>query len=190
MRRVARFLKVSRTQWINDWKALYEGCGKTAEELEDEAEAIYEELRIPVRATRGSAGYDIFSPIDFELGPGEEIKIATGMRCSMDEDVVLLIMPRSSLGFRYRFQLNNTVGVIDSDYYYSDNEGHIFIRFTNDSKTGAVMHITKGQALAQGIFVTYGITEDDEAEIVRNGGIGSTDSTDGKGDPSDLVSRL
>ena len=176
MRRVARFYKISRERWIEDHCSMGDGQGLYSREA---AEKIYEELRLPKRATRGSAGYDIYSPIDFELAPGEEIKIATGMRCCMDEDVVLLIVPRSSLGFKYRFQLNNTVGVIDSDYFYSDNEGHIFIRFTNDSKTGAVLRISRGQALAQGIFVSYGITEDDDTEDIRNGGIGSTDRSRG-----------
>ena len=150
-------------------------AGTAVRKDRDEAERLYPELKLPKRATKGSAGYDIYSPIEFELKAGEEIMIPTGMRCLMDESAVLLIVPRSSLGFKYRFQLNNTVGVIDSDYFYSDNEGHIFIRFTNDSKTGAVLRISRGQALAQGIFVSYGITEDDDTEDIRNGGIGSTD---------------
>ena len=183
MERVARFFKVSKERWISDFTAL---CGVSSEE----AGSVYEELKLPRRATRGSAGYDIFSPVDFELDPGEEIKIATGMRCRMDEDTVLLIVPRSSLGFKYRFQLNNTVGVIDSDYYYSDNEGHIFIRFTNDSKNGAVLSISKGQALAQGIFVRYGITEDDDTEELRNGGIGSTDEGAAAKSPSEIMPEL
>lgn len=169
MEKMARFLKVSEKRWIKDYTELY------GADREDEAREVYAELKLPKRATRGSAGYDIYSPVDFELAAGEEIMIATGMRCLMDESAVLLIVPRSSLGFKYRFQLNNTVGVIDSDYFYSDNEGHIFIRFTNDSKTGAVMHIQKGQALAQGLLIRYGIAEDDAAQEIRNGGIGSTD---------------
>lgn len=167
MDKAARFLKVSRERWTEDYTELYED--------RDEAERLYPELKLPKRATKGSAGYDIYSPIEFELKAGEEIMIPTGMRCLMDESAVLLIVPRSSLGFKYRFQLNNTVGVIDSDYSYSDNEGHIFIRFTNDSKTGAVMHIQKGQAIAQGLLIRYCITEDDDTEEVRNGGLGSTD---------------
>ena len=187
-RAVAKFSKVSRERWAKDYMALYEGNGRDPEELRAEALSVYEELMLPRRATRGSAGYDIYSPVEFVLAPGEEIKVATGLRCRMDEDAVLLIVPRSSLGFKYRFQLNNTIRVIDSDYYYSDNEGHIFIRFTNDSKTGAVLHVSKGQAIAQGIFVHYGITEDDDTEAVRNGGLGSTDA--GQKEAGDVVSRI
>ena len=71
-------------------------------------------------------------------------------------------------------QLNNTVGIIDSDYYYSDNEGHIFIKITNDSKDGKTVTVKKGEGFAQGIFLEYGITEDDDVSEIRNGGFGST----------------
>ena len=85
-----------------------------------------------------------------------------------------MIYPRSGLGFKFRLQLNNTVGVIDSDYFYSDNEGHIYIKMTNDSNEGKVVDVKAGQGIAQGIFMIYGITEDDDVETIRNGGFGST----------------
>ena len=87
---------------------------------------------------------------------------------------VLKIYPRSGLGFKYRLQLNNTVGIIDSDYFNSDNEGHIFIKITNDSKEGKTVQVQGGTGFAQGIFLEYGITVDDDATAVRNGGMGST----------------
>ena len=87
---------------------------------------------------------------------------------------MLKLYPRSGLGFKFRLQLNNTVGIIDSDYYNSDNEGHIFIKVTNDSNEGKTVEIPAGSGFAQGIFVEYGITLDDEADGVRNGGFGST----------------
>ena len=85
-----------------------------------------------------------------------------------------MCFPRSGLGFKFRLQLNNTVGIIDSDYYYSDNEGHIFIKLTNDSNEGKTMQLAKGNGFAQGIFLPFGITEDDGVTEVRNGGFGST----------------
>ena len=88
----------------------------------------------------------------------------------------LLLFPRSSLGFKYRLQLDNSVGVIDSDYYFSDNEGHIYIKFTNDSKDGKTLVIKKGDAIAQGIFLPFGITIDDSSSNIRKGGFGSTNS--------------
>ena len=129
---------------------------------------------IPTQATAGSAGYDFFAPVDITLAPGETAKIPTGIRVEMEQDWVLKCYPRSGLGFKFRLQLNNTVGIIDSDYFYSDNEGHIFIKMTNDSNEGKVVDVQAGQGIAQGIFMTYGITEDDDATETRNGGFGST----------------
>ena len=163
MQRIAKFEKVSRAQFDAAWQDTF-GC----------EQAVYEELKLPVRATTGSAGYDFFSPLDFTLQPGETIKIPTGIRVRIEEGWVLHLYPRSGLGFKYRLQLNNTVGIIDSDYYYSDNEGHMFIKVTNDSKEGKTVSLKKGEGFAQGIFLEYGITEDDDAQGVRNGGFGST----------------
>ena len=92
----------------------------------------------------------------------------------MEQDWVLKCYPRSGLGFKYRLQLNSTVGIIDSDYFYSDNEGHIFAKITNDSNEGKSVSIQADTGFMQGIFVEYGITVDDDAKGVRNGGFGST----------------
>ena len=92
----------------------------------------------------------------------------------MQPEWVLHLYPRSGLGFKFRLQLNNTVGIIDSDYFNSDNEGHIFAKITNDSNEGKVLKLQAGEGFMQGIFLEYGITEDDDAGGVRNGGFGST----------------
>ena len=92
----------------------------------------------------------------------------------MEPEWVLKCYPRSGLGFKFRLQLNNTVGIIDSDYYNSDNEGHIFAKLTNDSNEEKTVQIKAGEGFMQGIFVEYGITVDDPATDVRNGGFGST----------------
>ncbi len=134
---------------------------------------LYNEIKLPQRATKGSAGYDFYSPIDFTLNPQETIKVPTGVRVKIEDGWFLSIFPRSSLGFKYRLRLNNTVGIIDSDYYHALNEGHIFIKITNES-TDKVVTIKKGEAFAQGIFIPFGITEDDDVETVRTGGMGST----------------
>ena len=135
---------------------------------------IFDSLELPKRATRGSAGYDFYSPVDFELKPGETIKIPTGIRVYMEESWVLNLFPRSGLGFKFRLQMNNTVGIIDSDYFYSDNEGHIFVKLTNDSNEGKIVRVEAGTGIVQGIFMEYGVTIDDDAKEVRNGGFGST----------------
>ena len=167
MERISKFEKVSESRFVEDWLDTFGG-------EEAQAKQVYESIKLPKRATKGSAGYDFYSPLAFTLQPGETIKIPTGIRVSMREDYVLTIFPRSGLGFKFRLQLNNTVGIIDSDYYYSDNEGHIFIKLTNDSNEGKVLELAEGTGFAQGIFLPFGITEDDEVSEVRNGGFGST----------------
>ncbi|MBP5198511.1 MAG: deoxyuridine 5'-triphosphate nucleotidohydrolase [Lachnospiraceae bacterium] len=168
MRKVAQFFKVSKE---NFKAAVQDDFPGFSDEIID---VMYDSIKKPRRATTGSAGYDIFTPFSFKLAPGETIKIPTGIRVRIDEDFVLKIYPRSGLGFKFRLQLNNTVGIIDSDYFNSDNEGHIFIKLTNDSNENKTVEIESGQAFAQGIFVEYGITVDDDADGVRNGGFGST----------------
>lgn len=130
----------------------------------------YKEIGKPKRSTTGSAGYDIVSPFGFTLVPGETILIPTGIRCKMNEDWVLMLFPRSSLGFKYQMRIVNTVPVIDSDYYNSDNEGHIMLKITTEKE----LRVEAGDKIVQGIFLPYGITEDDEVAAIRNGGIGST----------------
>ncbi len=161
MKRIARFEKVSPEQFAA-------GCERA------DSAAIYETIKLPKRATAGSAGYDFYAPYDVKLAPGESAKIPTGIRAYIEEGWVLKLYPRSGLGFKFRLQLNNTVGIIDSDYYNSDNEGHIFIKITNDSNEGKTIEIPADTGFAQGIFVEYGITFDDDADGVRNGGFGST----------------
>ena len=168
MKRIAQFFKVSFEQFYGSYKDEFGGT-------EDEIRNIYDSTELPRRATNGSAGYDFYSPVAIHLEPGQTAKIPTGIRAKMDEDWVLMIFPRSGLGFKYRLQLNNTVGIIDSDYYHSDNEGHIFIKITNDSNEGKTVDIAAGAGFAQGIFVPYGITVDDDTDAQRNGGFGSTD---------------
>lgn len=172
MKRIARFHKVSREQFILDWMDCMEG--EMDEEDKARAEQSYEQIRLPHRATSGSAGYDFFLPCSLTLAPGKEVKIPTGIRAEMEEGWVLMLYPRSGLGFKYRLQMNNTVGIIDSDYFYSDNEGHILAKITNDSQEGRALTIPAGTGFMQGIFLEYGITVDDGAEAVRNGGLGST----------------
>lgn len=169
-KRIAKFEKVSFEQFQEGFEDSFHSVEK------DKLQKIYEEIRIPKRATAGSAGYDFYSPVSLAIHPGETVKIPTGIRVKMDQDWVLKCYPRSGLGFKYRLQLNNTVGIIDSDYYGSDNEGHIFAKLTNDSREGKVVELEAGIGFMQGIFVEYGITIDDDADGIRNGGFGSTTS--------------
>lgn len=134
----------------------------------------YNDIKLPKRSTTGSAGYDVFAPFSFDLAVGETIKIPTGLRILLDNDKFLGLYPRSGLGFKYRIQFDNTIPVIDSDYSQSDNEGHIMIKITNDGREGKILHVNKGEAFAQGIIQPFFKTIDDEADGIRNGGMGST----------------
>ena len=162
MLRIAQFFPVSRAQLESDWNAAFPGAD------------VPERIDLPRRATAGSAGYDFFTPAGFELKPGETILLPTGVRARMDEGWVLLLYPRSGLGFKYRLQLNNTVGVIDSDYFGAKTEGHIMLKLTNDSNEGRVLSVRAGEAVAQGVLMPFGVTVDDDATAQREGGFGST----------------
>ncbi len=164
MQRIAKFEKVS-----------FDEFRKAFDLPEKEIKEIYDKITIPVRATSGSAGYDFSTPVSFELKPGETVKIPTGIRARIDNGWVLAVFPRSGLGFKFRLQLDNTVGIIDADYYNSDNEGHIFIKVTNCSFEDKTVSVKAGNGFAQGIFLPFGITEDDNVTEIRNGGFGSTD---------------
>ena len=168
MQRIAKFSKVSFARFAEDWLDTFPNS------TEAEAAEVYDHIKLPKRATSGSAGYDFYAPSDFELAPSETVKIPTGIRVEIVDGWVLKCYPRSGLGFKYRLQLNNTVGIIDSDYFHSDNEGHIFAKITNDSNEGKTLSLEKGAGFMQGIFVEYGITVDDDVTASRNGGFGST----------------
>lgn len=167
MKRIAKFEKVSLERFMADWRDTFGSA-------EDAAE-IYNSIKLPRRATSGSAGYDFYTPLPIILKPNETIKIPTGIRVKIDDGWVLKLYPRSGLGFKFRLQMNNTVGIIDSDYYYSGNEGHIFCKITNDTNENKVLSLNRGAGFCQGIFVEYGITVDDDTDTERDGGFGSTD---------------
>ena len=166
MEKVSKFEKVSFDQFKIDF---IDKIGNA-----QDINGVYEDIIFPKRATVGSAGYDFFAPVDITLAPGETITVPTGIRAKINEGYVLLVFPRSGLGFKYRLQLDNTIGVIDADYYGAKNEGHIMIKITNDTKENRILTIPKGTGFAQGIFMPFGITVDDNASEIREGGMGST----------------
>lgn len=158
MDRIAKFECVSKEQYIKD-AGVENGDSYTA-------------VRLPRRATAHSAGYDFFTPVDVFLPPHGSAVVKTGIRALMQEGWVLLIYPRSGLGFKFGIHLANTVGVIDGDYANAPNEGHIMIKLTNPTEQSITLQA--GTAVAQGVFTPYGITVDDAASAERKGGLGST----------------
>lgn len=184
----AYFEKVSYEQFRKDYKRIFFNIFNDDGTDKDGAiEEAYENIVLPQRSTSGSAGYDICSPVGFTLSPYADgtneysskeyrpspIVIPTGIRVHIPEDYALIIVPRSGLGFKYGFRLSNSVGVIDSDYYHSSNEGHIQV---SASITIPNTHLTVNpkDRICQGIFLPYGITRDDNCSSTRDGGFGST----------------
>lgn len=132
------------------------------------------QIKMPKRSTKESAGYDVYAPFDFILKPNEDIKIPTGLRAYMQAGEALFVFPRSGLGFKYYTRIANTIGVIDSDYYYSDNEGHIFVKLRNEGDKD--LSIKQGEAFCQMIFMPFLLVDNDDftSGESRNGGFGST----------------
>lgn len=156
---MTKFEKISQEQWVKDTKL----------------EGALEKVILPRRGTTRSAGYDFYAPYKAVIQPNETVVIKTGIKCALEDGDVLMLYPRSSMGFKYGLQLVNTVGIIDADYYNNpSNEGHIMIGIKNTGIRTVV--IDRGERFAQGVIVGYKITDDDNPMTeVRKGGIGSTD---------------
>lgn len=171
MSKVRGFEKISMLQYIDDFQDYTFLDGEINSEV---IEPLYDELKKPKRSTAMSAGYDVFSPMNLELYPEEEIKLPTGFKAYMQPDNVLLAFPRSGHGFKYYVRLANTIGVVDSDYYDNDgNEGHIWIKIRNEGDK--VLNVNKGEAIAQLIFMPYLLVDGDSFDgDKRVGGFGST----------------
>lgn len=155
---IARFEHVSRKQYAQD--------------LRQQDAMDITEIPLPVRATRGSAGYDYVCPADVTMQPGEQALVATGIRVRMEPGWVLINCPRSSLGRKHGIRLANTIGVIDSDYYHADNEGHILVMLVNGGDHEVT--IRKGERFCQGIFLPHGLAEEASVTAQRTGGFGSS----------------
>ena len=175
---IATFEKVSFEQFKQD----------TSSCMYNEAycREIYDNIKLPSRATSGSVGYDFYLPSDLILLPGQAVIIPTGIRCKMEEGYSLDIYPKSGLGFKFFTTIANTVGIIDADYYGSDNEGHIMVKIINQGfnidtavsgSTIKTLERKAGESFVQGIFhECFGATNDnDNNEMkIRNGGFDST----------------
>ena len=142
--------------------------------VKDELRKNSGEIKLPTRATEHSAGYDFYSPVDVVIQPDESVMIWTDVKANMYYDNALLIIPRSSMG-KQPIMIANTVGLIDSDYYENEsNDGNIGFRLLNLGSTP--YEIKVGDRIGQGVFIKYGITKDDGASGVRQGGYGSTNA--------------
>lgn len=173
METVAKFEKVSFEQFKKDTIERF-SQHNLIEKMD--IESLYNKITLPIRSTSGSAGYDFFYPFDAtSLIWDDTLVIPTGVKCEIKEGWALYIFPRSSLGIKYRCTLDNTVGIIDSDYYNNEaNEGHIFINITNRHPKLTKMLFDHNMRFCQGVFLPFGIAEGDNATQRRVGGYGST----------------
>jgi len=162
---VREFQRIGREQFVRDSGHLAGG---------EEAAVAWESVTMPRRATARSAGYDLLSPFDLHLSPGESVVVPTGLLVRMEDDEVFLINTRSGHGFRYGLRLLNTQGWIDADYADNPgNGGHILLALRNEGEKP--FFLPAGKAVAQGMFVRYLTTGNDHpAEESRTGGFGST----------------
>ena len=154
-----KFEKISWEQWQKDI-----GSDKN----------VYDNHELPMRQTKYSAGYDLKSPVDFVLHPGEDMKIPTGIKVTMNENEMFMLVVRSSMGFKWNVRMCNQIGIFEKDYYNNEtNEGHAWLRLQNHGDEDYVVKV--GDRIAQGIFTTF-LTVDDEGPIKneRKGGLGST----------------
>lgn len=175
--KVAKFEKVSYNQFKKDW--LDKIPTSKTNWIEEEIKEVYDNIKLPTRGTCKAAGYDFYAPIDIYIPFGSSLVIPTGIRCQIKDEFFLDLNPRSGHGFKYGIRLANTRGIIDSDYYDADNEGHIMVKLVNESLAVNTnkkdFEVEKGKGFCQGIFTIYGITVDDECNEIRTGGFGSTD---------------
>lgn len=141
--------------------------------LRDVGNNSYQDIIMPKRSTKYSAGYDFYALYDIVFNPGDRKVIPTGIKVKMNNNEYLAIFIRSSLGFKYNLRMCNQTGIIDADYYNNkENEGHIFVCLQNESDQ--IITIKKGDRFVQGIFMPYLIVDDDTTDNMRKGGIGST----------------
>ena len=126
---------------------------------------LYEEYSLPKRETKYAAAYDFYALFDYTLKPGEIKKIPTGIKVSMESDDALLLVDRSSMGFKYNVRMCNQVGVIDADYYNNkNNNGHMWIRIQNEGTEDYV--VKKGDGMCQGMFIKYLVVDNEETDFI------------------------
>ena len=175
MQKVGKFGKVSLPEYTNQMKSQF-GSQFSDEEIAEQ----YENIKLPKRSTKGSAGYDFFAPFYFFLPSWGDIVIPTGINVEINDGWYLEMYPRSGTGMKHYLRISN-VPIIDADYHGNPtNEGHIMIKLRKESGPRDTSTPTQdvefraGDAYCQAIFHEFGITEDDESDGVRTGGFGST----------------
>lgn len=149
----------------------------------------YNAIQLPRASTPYSAGFDFCSPLTIDVPTNQIIWIPTGIRWVVNHENVaeafgemvglqLQLYPRSGLSTKFGIRLANTVGIVDSDYSDSDNEGHIILAMIRDMTSvfnPPIFRFPQGDRVAQGIVQPYiKNMKFTKADASRNGGFGST----------------
>lgn len=131
------------------------------------------EVKIPVRATKYSAGYDFYSPRDIIIKPHSRSKfIWTDIKVNLPDGLYLQLYIRSSLASKYGILLCGS-GVIDGDYFGNpDNDGNIGAVLYNTSDVE--FNLKANERFIQGIILPYYKVSGDSFLAERVGGYGST----------------
>lgn len=166
-----RFERVKLEAFKNDM-AMY----RPINFMNGDVEKAYENIKIPVRKTKYSAGYDVCTPVDVVLPSGQRRVIPTGIKAVFNDDEMeswhLQMYVRSSVGIKDGVVLTNGTGVIDPDYFMGENDGDMMLALMNTSEK--LVKYKAGDRICQAVFVLHGLTSDDNASGDRTGGIGST----------------
>lgn len=143
------------------------------EQVRDEFRRTKGEIILPTQGSKNSAGYDFYSPVTIIIPSHKTVNIPTDIKAYMQEDEVLMIFIRSSVGIKDGLMLANNTGIIDSDFYSNpSNDGGISMCLYNYSDKDVL--IRKGERIAQGIFMKYLLSDNGNSTENRIGGIGST----------------
>ena len=172
MKQIATFEKVSLNQYIKDRLSTID-LEKEELPMTDFlllATKEWEALELPKRGTSLSAGYDFHIPYEIAIG-ANSVLIPTGVRCRIDEGWALFLYPRSGLGTKFGMALENTTGIVDADYYFAANEGHIMAKLYTRNK---IASLKQGDRFIQGVFLPIGLATNGNTEKERTGGFGST----------------
>ncbi len=128
---------------------------------------------LPERGTKAAAGYDFSTPLTVIIPAKNKETIWSNIKAYMQEDEVLLIYVRSSIGIKKGLTLANGTGVIDADYYDNkDNDGNIGICLVNNTDEDIVLK--ENERIAQGVFMSYLISDNGNSVVTRTGGMGSS----------------
>lgn len=175
-RYIAEFEKISFEQFERDTKNIHKYHNACLLNCNYDLNDIYNDIKLPTRATVGSAGYDFFFLFPMSIiGHDQSLIIPTGLKCRIDTGWLLGLFPKSGLGNKYRARLDDTVAIIDSDYYNCEsNEGHILVKISNHDSCCRDIVLEQGKAFCQGIFLQYGLVSGDNVTNIRIGGFGST----------------